>query len=42
MIPVGGQQLWRLSAEHVLVSADLMRDTVQYLRRITPVVEFLI
>jgi hypothetical protein len=42
VIPVDGQQLWRLSSEHVLVSANLLRDTAQYLRRITPVVEALI
>ncbi len=41
-IPVEGQQLWRLQPDHVLVTADLLRDTARYLRHLTPVLEELI
>ena len=40
-IPVEGQQFWQLGPDHVLVTADLLRDTAVYRRRLTPVIEAL-
>ena len=40
-IPVEGQQFWQLGPDHVLVAADLLRDTAVYRRRLTPVIEAL-
>jgi hypothetical protein len=40
-IPVAGQQFWRLRPDHLLVTADLLRDTAQYRQRLAPVVEAL-
>ena len=41
VIPVLGQQLWRLRPDHVLVSSALLRDTVQHHQQLVPVVEAL-
>ncbi len=41
-IPVAGQRLWQIQADHVLVSAALIRDTSEYRRRMTPVIEALL
>jgi hypothetical protein len=40
-IPVAGQQFWQLRPDHLLVTADLLRDTAQYRQRLAPVVEAL-
>ena len=36
-IPVAGKELWQLDPHHVLLSAELLRDSDEYRRRITPV-----
>ena len=41
-IPVEGQHLWQLHPDHVLISAALLRDTAEYRRRLTPVVQALL
>jgi hypothetical protein len=41
-IPVEGQHLWQLHPDHVLISAALHRDTAEYRRRLTPVVQALL
>lgn len=40
--PVEGQHLWQLHPDHVLISAALLRDTAEYRRRLTPVVQALL
>ena len=40
-IPVAGQQFWQLRPDHLLVTADLLRDTALYRQRLAPVVEAL-
>ena len=35
-IPVAGKELWQLDPHHVLLSAQLLRDSDEYRRRITP------
>ena len=41
-IPVAGRELWRLDPHHVLVIAELLRDSDEYRRRITPVLQALL
>lgn len=41
-IPVAGRELWRLDPHHVLVTAELLRDSDEYRRRITPVLQALL
>jgi len=40
-VPVAGQQLWQLRPDHLLVTADLLRDSALYRQRLAPVVEAL-
>jgi len=40
-IPVAGQQFWQLRTDHLLVTADLLRDTALYRQRLVPVVKAL-
>ena len=40
-IPVAGRELWQLDPHHVLVTAELLRDSDEYRRRMTPVVRAL-
>jgi hypothetical protein len=42
VIPVAGKELWQLDPHHVLLTDDLLRDSVEYRRRITPVVQALL
>ncbi|MEP7035285.1 MAG: hypothetical protein ABI934_06835 [Actinomycetota bacterium] len=37
-IPVAGKQVWQLRPDHLLVTADLLRDTALYRQRLAPVV----
>jgi len=39
VIPVAGKELWQLDPNHVLLTDELLRDSVEYRRRITPVVQ---
>jgi len=41
-IPVAGKELWALDPHHVLITAGLLGDSDEYLRRITPVVRALV
>ena len=41
-IPVAGQHLWQLHPDHILISAALLRDTNEYRRRLTSVVQALV
>ena len=41
-IPVAGQHLWQLHPDHILISAALLRDTNEYRRRLTSVVQSLV
>jgi hypothetical protein len=41
-IPVAGHELWQLDPHHVLVTAELLRDSDQYRRLMTPVVRALL
>jgi len=41
-IPVAGKQLWQLDPHHVLLTAGLLRDSDEYRRQITPVVQALL
>jgi hypothetical protein len=40
-IPVAGRELWQLDPHHVLVTAELVRDSDEYRRLMTPVVRAL-
>ncbi len=40
-IPVAGQQFWQLRPDHLLVTADLLRDTARYRQRLAIVVKAL-
>ncbi len=42
VIPVAGKELWQLDPHHVLLTDELLRDSVEYRRRITPVVQALL
>lgn len=42
VIPVAGRELWQLDPHHVLLTDELLRDSAQYRRRITPVVQALL
>jgi hypothetical protein len=39
VIPVAGKELWRLDPHHVLLTDELLRDSVEYRGRITPVLQ---
>lgn len=41
-ISVAGQELWQLDPHHVLLTAELLRDSNEYRRRITPVLQALL
>jgi hypothetical protein len=41
-IPVAGKELWQLDLHHVLLTAELLRDSGEYRRRITPVLQALL
>jgi hypothetical protein len=41
-IPVAGKELWQLDAHHVLLTAELLRDSDEYRRHITPVLQALL
>lgn len=41
-IPVAGKELWQLDPHHVLLTAELLRDSDEYRRRITPVLQALL
>jgi len=42
VIPVAGKELWQLDPHHVLLTDELLRDSVEYRGRITPVVQALL
>jgi hypothetical protein len=42
VIPVAGKELWQLDPHHVLLTDELLRDSVEYRRRITPVLQALL
>ncbi len=42
VIPVAGKELWQLDPHHVLLTDELLRDSAEYGRRITPVVKALL
>jgi len=41
-IPVAGKELWQLDPHHVLLTAELLRDSDEYRRRITPALQALL
>ena len=41
-IPVAGRELWQLDPHHVLVTAELLRDSDEYRRLMTPVLQALL
>jgi hypothetical protein len=41
-IPVAGKELWQLDPHHVLLTAELLRDSDDYRRQITPVLQALL
>jgi hypothetical protein len=41
-IPVAGKELWQLDPHHVLLTAELLRDSDEYRGRITPVLQTLL
>jgi len=41
-IPVAGKELWQLDPHHVLLTAELLRDSDEYRRHITPVLQALL
>lgn len=41
-IPVAGRQLLQLAPDHVLITAELLRDSDEYRRQITPVLQALL
>jgi hypothetical protein len=41
-IPVAGKELWALDPHHVFITAGLLGDSDEYLRRITPVLRALV
>lgn len=41
-IPVAGKELWQLDPHHVLLTAELLSDSDEYRRRITPVLQALL
>lgn len=41
-IPVAGKQLWQLDPHHVLLTAELLRDSDEYQQQITPVLQALL
>ncbi|HZW43164.1 MAG TPA: hypothetical protein VFF32_02060 [Dermatophilaceae bacterium] len=42
VIPAAGRELWQLDAHHVLVTAELLRDSDEHRRLMTPVVRALL
>jgi hypothetical protein len=42
VIPVAGEELWQLDSHHVLLTDELLRDSVGYRGRITPVLQALL
>ena len=42
VIPVAGKELWQLDPHHVLLTDELLRDSVGYRGRITPVLQTLL
>jgi hypothetical protein len=42
VIPVAGKELWQLDSHHVLLTDELLRDSVGYRGRITPVLQALL
>jgi len=41
-IPVAGKELWQLDPDHVLLTAELLRDSDDYRRQITPILQALL
>ena len=41
-IPVAGKELWQLDTHHILLTAELLRDSDEYRRRITPALQALL
>ena len=42
VIPVAGRELWQLDPHHVLLTDELLRDSVEYRGRITPFLQALL